>query len=208
MTIAEMHDLCDLLLDKSGAPWYNPVEKDTFLNLAHMEFTETRYREFEFNEKRREELLSLVRTFSVTNQSTIDLGTVPDFLFVLNISGKWEDGCEPSGERLESISPVALDKLAGSQADPFNRNDDSNPGYIQRNNGTTNLIEILSENTPVSLELNYLKIPVKVDFNAGIDSELPVGTHEEIVNIAVRKMMMVVEDGKYQIQLNEMNNQE
>lgn len=203
-----MHDMIDLLLDKAESPWYNPTEKDKFLNLALIEFVETRYREFEFNEKRREELLPLVRTFSVANQAQINLDVVPDFLYVLNISGEWASDCSPTGVSLESIRPVSLDKFAASQSDPFNKNDDSNPGYLQRNNGTNNLVEILSESTPQSLELNYLKLPQQVDINGPTNSDLPVSTHEEVVNIAVRKMMMVVEDSNYQVQINEINNQE
>jgi hypothetical protein len=208
MTIAEMHDIIDLLLDKEDTPWFNPTEKDKFINLALMEFAETRYSQFEFNEKRREELLPLVRTLSVTNQATIDLDAVPDFMFVLSVSGYWDDGCAPNGSRLESLKPVSLDKYAESQSDPFNRNDDSNPGYLQRNDGTNNLIEVLSSTSPATLELNYLKLPQQVDIVTSTDSDLPVATHEEIVNITVRKMMMTISDDKYQVQINEMNNQE
>ena len=42
-----------------------------------------------------------------------------------------------------------------------------------------------------------------------VESEMPDGTHEEIVNIAVRKMLFTVQDQLgYQLQANEINQQE
>ena len=54
MTLQEWHDLADLLIDKANAPYFNAEEKDKHFNLAQIEFVETRYKQFEFNEKRRE----------------------------------------------------------------------------------------------------------------------------------------------------------
>ncbi len=49
MTIIEMHQKCDLLLDKANSPWYTSAEKDSFINEAQNEFVETRYKLFEEN---------------------------------------------------------------------------------------------------------------------------------------------------------------
>jgi hypothetical protein len=40
MTVAEMHILCDEILDKSNAPWFNAIQKDIYLNLAQEEYVE------------------------------------------------------------------------------------------------------------------------------------------------------------------------
>ena len=53
----------------------------------------------------------------------------------------------------------------------------------------------------------YLKRPEDVNIIIPTDCELPVSTHEEIVNIAVRKMMMTIEDQNYQVQMNEIQQQ-
>ena len=57
-----MHELCDLLIDKADAPWFNADEKDSFINLAQIEFVDNSYRLFEYNEEVREKLLPLVKS--------------------------------------------------------------------------------------------------------------------------------------------------
>jgi len=207
MTIAEMHSLCDLLLDKADAPWFNPTEKDTFLNLAQIEFTETRYAQFEAIEKRRAELLPLVTKAVYNSVNTINLDLVTDFLYVLSVRVLINDACQTSGTRLEPVMPIQLDDFAGMQQDPFNKSTDSNVGYTQYNDGVNNIIEIHSDSVPNQIQLAYLKMPIDVSITVPTNSELPDGTHEEIVNIAVRKMMMTVQDPNYQVQLNEIQQQ-
>ena len=41
MTIVEMHELCDLLIDKANAPWFNPAEKDKFIRHRCSSFVES-----------------------------------------------------------------------------------------------------------------------------------------------------------------------
>ncbi len=207
MTIAEMHTLIDLLIDKADAPWFNPTEKDKFLNLAQIEFVETRYTQFEAVEKRREELLPLVQKLPFIGVNIIDLSAVPNFLYVLSLQAYMTDDCVPGGLRLAPIHPIQLDDFAGSENDPFNKTSDDNVGYTQYNNAGVNTIEVHSTTIPSSLELFFLKRPVDVNITIPTNSELPVSTHEEIVNIAVRKMMMTVQDPSYQVQMNEIQQQ-
>lgn len=202
-----MHTLIDLLLDKADAPWFNPTEKDDFLNLAQIEFVETRYMQFEAIEKRREELLTLVRQTSFAGVNLINLNAVTDFLYVLSIQATMLDTCEPTGSRLEPVHPIQLDDFAGSQKDPFNKFSDFNVGYTQYNDGVNDTVEVHSDTIPSTLNLFFLKRPINVDIATLTDSELPVSTHEEIVNIAVRKMMMTVQDPSYQVQMNEIQQQ-
>ena len=207
MTIAQMHTLCDLLLDKADSPWFNPTEKDLFLNLAQIEFVETRYMQFESIEKRRAELLPLVTKADYNSLSIINLDLVVNFLYVLSVRALMTDTCSTSGVRLTPVAPIQLDDFAGMQQDPFNKFSDSNVGYTQFNNGTNNIIEIHSETVPNQIQLAYLKRPIDVSITVPTNSELPDSTHEEIVNIAVRKMMMTVQDPNYQVQLNEIQQQ-
>ena len=207
-----MHDICDLKLDKANSPWFTPAEKDTFINLAQAEFFENRYRHFEFDERTRKELLPLVRQSVGASVSTINLDAITDYVFTLNLIGTFNKKCGV-GQNTEKISPVQLDDEAENQNDPFNKNDDENPGYTERNNGTNNIVEILSDNAPLTYILKYLKHPVSVsrDVNTpgnNVNSEMPVFTHEEIVNIAVRKMMASTEQQiNYQMQNNEISNE-
>jgi hypothetical protein len=205
MTITEMHILCDELLDKSNAPWFNAIQKDLYLNLAQEEYVETRYKDFEVNEKRRKELISLVRRSEFTNTSVVNLTNIPDFYYVLSLIAEIND----CGNLIKkAVIPVQHDDYAKTQEDPFHKNDNENPGYLEINDGTSNIIEVISEDVPNKLTMVWLKIPRKVNITSLIDSELPSITHKEIVDIAVRKMMFVTENPNYQVQINEINNQE
>lgn len=212
MTIQEWHDTADILIDKADAPYFNSTEKDKFFNLSQVEFTETRYAQFEFNEKRRKELIPLVRVSTAIAGNIINLDAVTDFLFVLNLRGVFPDGC--GGERTQAIDPISLDTEGDDENDPFNKHDDDNPGYTEYNNGTNNIVDIKSDTDPVSISMKYLKKPRNVFLDEvtpanSVQSEMPEGTHEEIINIAVRKMLFTVQDQlAYQLQNNEINNQE
>ncbi|MHA2053558.1 MAG: hypothetical protein ACW99F_08175 [Candidatus Hodarchaeales archaeon] len=212
MTLQEWHDTADLLIDKANAPYFNTEEKDRFFNLAHIEFVETRYAEFEFNEKRRKELIPLVRRYTTINGDTINLDNITDFLYILNLTGMFDNGC--GGEITMRVSPIKLDDEGESQNDPFNRHDNFNPGYTEENDGSNNVAIIVSDTPPSSIVLKYLKRPVNVSLDEAVpantvESEMPISTHEEIINIAVRKMLFTVQDQvAYQFQNNEINNQE
>jgi hypothetical protein len=210
MTIIEMHDECDMLLDKANSPWYSSAEKDKFLNRAHHEYAETRYRFFEQDERTRKELLPLVRKSTGINTSTVNYSVIPNFMFTLSLSGVFNKPCG-NGTSLEKISPLQIDDEAEIQKDPFNRPANDNAQYTEENNGTDNVALILSDTTPLSYVLKYLEIPLTVfrDVNNpanNIDSIMPIFTHDEIVNIAVRMMMANTEQQlNYQMQQNEIS---
>lgn len=212
MDIIEMHDLSDELLDKADAPWFNSEQKDRYLNLAHAEFVEDYYKRFELDERVRKALLPLVRKTIGSNTSKINLDGIGDYMFTLSLKGEFKNKCG-TGTVWEPISPLQLDDEAENQKDPFNVNDDENPGYTEENDGTNNVVLIVSENTPSNYVLKYLKrfTDVKrddVNPSNNVNSVMPIFTHEEIVNIAVRKMMATTEQiQNYQLQQNEINQQ-
>lgn len=212
MNIIEMHTMCDLLLDKANAPWFGPAEKDIFLNMAHNEFAETRYRKFETDERTRQELLPLVRRNTGGSTSTINLSAISGFMFILNLLGTFTDVCG-STTTTRKISPLQLDDEGDNELDPFNRSGNDNPTYTEENNGTNNIVLINSNTAPISYVLKYLMIPTTVLNDEAVpannvNSIMPEFTHEEIVNIAVRKMMATTEQQlNYQMQNNEINNQ-
>ncbi len=208
MTIIEMHALCDLLIDKADAPWFNPGEKDDFINLAQIEYLDNSYRFFELNEEIREKLLPLVRSTTFVGPiPSIDLSAITDFRYILSLRGDLTDNCGVL--QTKAIPPIQLDDEVRNQDDPFNRNDNESPGYTQENNGTSNLAIFVSTTNPQNLILKFLKTPVDVfnDINTpanNVNCELAGSSHEEIVNIAVRKMLATVQDQlQYQMQSKE-----
>lgn len=153
--------------------------------------------------------MPLVRSnsFGAVAIPDINLSSIIDFRYVLSLRGDYPDGC--GGFVTRAIPPIQLDDEVRNQRDPFNVNDNRNPGYIQENDGTNNLIRMVSTNDPLNVILKYLKTPVDVfrDVNVpanNINCELSVSCHEEIVNIAVRKMLGNVQDQfGYQVQSQE-----
>lgn len=193
MTITQMHELCDLLIDKANAPWFNPTEKDLFINLAQVEYLDKKYKLFEINEEIREKLLPLVKTTTLTGSLTqFNLTSITDFRYILGVRGIFPDGC--GGFQTASIKPVQLDDEVDTQKDPFNKANDFFPQYIQENDGINDLGVILSDNPATSITIKYLKTPIPVNINTSTDSELSPSSHEEIVYLAVQKMLGNVQD--------------
>ncbi|MHA1690183.1 MAG: hypothetical protein ACTSU7_00970 [Candidatus Heimdallarchaeaceae archaeon] len=209
MTIIEMHKLCDIILDKNNAPWFIPSEKDQFIQLAELEFVKQKFEVFEVNEKGNKDLLTLVRKKTDNNTLSIDLDAVTDLMYIVQVVGDFVDGCNSDTTHTEPIVPVQLDDEAELKKDPFYRLDDDNPGYIETyENGIRELL-IQSSSIPTEVRTRYIKKPRLVfnDVNNpanNVDSELPVHVHEEIVNIATRKMLGSIQDQyQYQVQQNE-----
>lgn len=210
MTIAEMHSLADLLIDKANAPWFSPEEKDRFLNLEINAYVKRKYSQFESDEKVRKDLLTLVSAPYSVASDIINLEVIPlaDFLFVLRVECDITNSC---GTKTGiPVKPAQHDDFAEAQRDPFNKADDSNPRYLESLNTLgERIIQVYSDNAPTTTRMVYLKQPVTVDINTPTDCNLPAHTHEEIVNGAVAKMLANIEGFEdYQVQLNEINKQE
>lgn len=212
MTIIEMHTLCDLLIDKANAPWFSSEEKDDFINLAQAEYVDKNYRLFEKDEEIRAKLNNLVRSVALGTTQQILLSGITDFRYALRLKGTAPNKC---GRLVsQSIAPVQWDDEAENQLDPFNKASDENMGYTQENvAGVGNVFNILSDTTPTLVSLVFLKTPISVLNDTvtpanNVNCELSPSAHEEIVNLAVRKMLGTVENQtQYQVQANEIVSQ-
>jgi len=209
MTFLEMHDLVDVLTDKVQTGYFEPIEKDNFLNLAQMEFVKTRYKAFEVNEKRREDLMPLVVQSTGVGGSIV-LNTVPDFFLVLALTANIDkvDPCSGIVTKLDIlVEPMKWDSYWAVQNDPFNKPTQDNVVYLQYNDGANDILEIYPTTLTFNTwQLTYLKIPAAIDGtnNPASLPDLPLHTHEEIVNIAVRKMLLNVEQASlYEGQIGE-----
>jgi hypothetical protein len=205
MTFAEAHERLDVIIDKHDLPWFEPEEKDIFLNFAQQEFVNQRYSEFEVNEKRRQDIRTLITTALGGNSSTIAVPS--DMLFVLSLKGNFNvTDCNRTILRETYIRPMQHDDVNKITYDPFNSPTNSSPVYVT--NATS--FSIKSDSTPTSTELTYIKEPSVVNGTTNPSGvfETPDYTHNEIVNIAVRKMLGSIEQQNYNLQVNEIENQE
>lgn len=204
MTFAEAHETLDVIIDKHDLAWFEPEEKDIFLNFAQQEFINQRYSEFEVNEKRRQDLRTLITTVTGSGFSV----PVPaNLLFVLSLRGEFTvDKCGNITQRESHIMPMQHDDINKVIHDPFNKPSNTEPLYITE----ANQFLIKSDSAPTSWELVFIKTPIVVNGTSNPSGvfETPEYTHNEIVNIAIRKMLGSIENENYALQVNEIKNQE
>lgn len=213
MTFIEMHNLLDELLDKAGGVYFTPVKKDYYLNLAQNEFVDDRYSAFEINDMYREDLAPLVKIFTNSATDTINITSITDFRYALAVSGvfnetDWAGNSTPNFETY--VQPRKLDDYYKNLHNTFNLPSTHYPVYIQYKNGGNTILQIkCGSSTPVNLQLFYLKIPTAIDGtnNPSNTADLPANTHEKIVNLAVRKMLGVIESPRVQDQQMELTQQ-
>lgn len=204
MTNAEAQEMIDVILDKHETGWFEPEEKDIYLNLALSEFVKDRYKEFEVNEKRREDIRTLIKENTGAGAT---INAPADMMFVISLKGTFvltDCGTAKNVERF--IKPSQHDDINKVQSDPFNKPENKFPLYLTTSTG----FDVRSDTAPLDYTLTYIKTPVQFDGtnnpNGSID--LPDYTHEEIVNLAVRKILFILEKQTYNLQVNEIQNQE
>lgn len=205
MTFTQMHEKIDAILDKSDLPWFNKEEKDLFLNMAANEYVKNIHDEFEVTEKRREDIRPLILEQDGVGLN-IDLPS--DFMFALSVRGTFSiyDNCGIRTNKVVPIKPAQHDDINKMLNDPFNKPTNEHPLYTS----LADSFKIYSDSSPSSWTMVYIKYPKTVNAvslpNDSLD--LPDYTHDEIINLAVRKMLMSIESSNYQVQLNEIKNQE
>lgn len=204
MTNAEAHERVDVLLDKHETGWFEPEEKDIYLNLAYGEFVKDRYKEFEVNEKRREDIRPLIK---VATGAGATINAPSDMMFVLSLKGTFViTDCGTSQNVERYIKPTQHDDINKTKSDPFNKAENKFPLYVTSSTG----FEVHSDTAPLDYTLTYIKDPVPFDGTNNPNGviELPAYAHEEIVNLAVRKILFILEKQTYNLQVNEIQNQE
>lgn len=212
MTVAQMHILFKVELDKVDTlsyPDISPNELDLILNDTQDLFVTQRYREFELIQKRTDDLRTLVLTTTLTPVSvtgtTLYSVTLPsDYWFYLRSSSVGTGiVCGVSQSIPLKNVLTTHDRVDVLLDDPFNSPDTSQALiYFE---GNTMLINT-GGNVLTSVNLTYLRKPLRMSLGAtGINSpvgatnicELPDNTHREIVAMAVRRTLEIVESVRY-----------
>lgn len=203
-----MHTKIDERLDKSGSPWYSPVKKDSFINDAIIEFLQTRADVFEKDERRKQDLAKLTKKYTNAALAYINVEAITDFVRVASIIGVFSHPTCAGHNITRPVRPIQMDDLGDTLINPLTKPTNRWPRYTEYNDGTMKpKIEIYSDNTPVSLVMYYISLPATVNSQSTpkVDCDLPVYTHNEIIDIAVRKMMMPIQSQNYPLQQNEIN---
>ena len=193
LTTATAITLARLLLDKAESPYYTDAEITLFLELGIKEFINENYKKFEINQATRDNLRTIVKTSTNLTQSIpdqFDISSLSDYRHFLSFE-------IVIGSKIEYVKILQLDDYLAIKKDPFNKPSESNVIGVMEDNK----IKVYKDsvNTINSHVLTYLS------WNESSDdiASLPDNTHEDIVNITVRKLMGSVKDESYKSQAAE-----
>lgn len=217
----DMHNAFRLNLDKSsslvGNPDFLPEEIDYWLNNAQDRFVKQRFKEFEQGIKRITDLQTLVNYTSTIPLTASYLGPnvkegslstyVVGYLFYL--SSVVFDNTTPIPNRIQCADPIDTNHLKNYISDYINSPFIRRPipyfysKGVETDDQTIAIIYDSNIFTPYGLGLTYLRQPLQLTSQtvSGYQTntcELPVETHEEIVNIAVSLVIENIESPRVQ----------
>jgi len=207
MTYAQAQIHIDNLLDKAGTAYFTSAEKNQFIDLAVMEYTKGLVNTLESDAQSMEKIAPLVVKSQALVQSsgviTLPVATaaatpVPELFPVYHILRAY------TATGGYSINIMGYGEYASAKNDPFHKADSKNPIGLLRGS----YLDVIGNTENVYIE--YVKVPVLSDEGTITGSTQFLGGYElnsseEIVNIAVRKMMLSLEDPRYQLQMNELS---
>tara|TARA_R110000744_G_scaffold17850_4_gene48133 strand:- start:14571 stop:15206 length:636 start_codon:yes stop_codon:yes gene_type:complete len=206
MTYSEAYVHIDNLLDKAGTSYFTENEKNQFLDLAVMEYTKGVVNTLESDAQSMEKVAPLiVKSQSLSPSSGVITLPVaasadppsPETFPVYHILRAY------TATSNHGITIMGYGEYASAKDDPYHKADADNPiGLLI---GASMSIMGNTEN----VYIEYIKVPYLADEEASFAASTSVGGYginssEEIVNIAVRKMMLSLEDPRYQLQINEL----
>jgi hypothetical protein len=171
-----------LLIDREDTAYLNDTDISGFILSAIDEFIQQYYQVFESSQDAKAKLGKLVSTTSITvsDASPYTLSTESDHYRIASIV--------MSDAPNKPLKLIQLADLSAYHNDPFNKADKENPvGYISE--GKVNSIGLESS---TSLKLYYVKSTTSI-------TDLPIHSHEEVCQIAARKVLATLGDPRYQI---------
>lgn len=199
MTYQGIIDLANIKYDDYAHPFFDPVRESQLLYDAIMEFVQQAYDEGEKDERRKQDLLPLVKQVNVPFTTITDSGfkvslfnesTMNGFMYVYAMSGIWTDVCGGQ-DRFTPIVPIKMDKFNRALTDSFEKPDDEFPKYKQQDNQ----VLVYADNAPVSITVDYVKIPVTpTPTTLGGTPELHPSTHPEVAKILTRLFETTTEE--------------
>jgi len=194
MTYTEAYTHIDNLLDKAGTAYFTDTEKNNFLDLAVMEYTKGLINTLESDAQSMEKIAPLVANSNnqINNSGSVTLPT--NFYHLLSAN---------TATSKSLIDVMGINQYNADKHDPFHSATATNPIGLLKGSS----LEVLG--SAENVDFVYVKNPSLNDEDS-LSAESSVGGYnlnssEEIVNIAVRKMMLSLEDPRYQLQVNELS---
>tara|TARA_R110002012_G_scaffold746_2_gene3237 strand:+ start:674 stop:1336 length:663 start_codon:yes stop_codon:yes gene_type:complete len=215
MTYEQAQTHIDNLLDKTGTAYFTATEKNLFIDLAVMEYTKGLINTLESDSESMNKLTPLMTNLKASS-ATSPMGSgiaesggtrwaLPSNLYHL-VRAYTEIGDY-------NVNIISQNEYGAAKNDPFHKPDSSNPvGYFR---GATGARYLIVQGNSGDIAIEYIRMPIITNgtgTNYVYDGETidyllggyAKNSSEEIVNIAVRKMMLSLEDPRYQLQNNEL----
>lgn len=202
MTYTEAYAHIDNLLDKAGTAYFTDTEKNQFLDLAVLEYTKGLINTLESDAQSMEKIAPLVVKSQSLVQSSgsitlpvaaVAIDLIPELFPVYHILRAY------TAINGYTINIMGYGEYASAKDNPFHKADTKNPVGLLRGM----FMDVVGNTENVYLE--YIKLP-EVSHTAEENlGGYGINSGEEIVNIAVRKMMLSLEDPRYQLQASELS---
>jgi len=182
MDAGSARDRVRLLIDREDTAYLSNGDVDGFVVMAIEEFVQQYYGGFEVTQDNREKLAKLVDANDITISDSVPyaLSGITDYYRLLS--------AQLSASPFANVKVIQISDLSAYTNDPFNKADADNP-VIYLSGDKINSLGLSGTTT---MSIKYLKY-------ADAITDLAVETHEEVCQIAARKVLATLGDPRYQI---------
>jgi hypothetical protein len=218
MTILEMQTAFELevgIIDSTVKPLSSDILY--WLNRGIEKFVKTRYYEFEKNQKRIDDLRTLVTEIAITtttgtSKPNSHIATLPgNYLFTLGEEANitYTDINNTVITKRVGVTETTVDRYRDDIDNPFSEHILHYEWARPLRLFSGNTIEIISngEYSVPTFYLRYLKKPSIVDLPSS-NCDLPEHTHSEIIKLTVGMFLENTKNNRYQSYSNEINTME
>jgi len=218
MTVAQMLTEIDLRLDEANAAWFNTAEKLSFLNLAQMSWVKEHADQYDANDRVRQNLAGLTERPAIT---FVQVGATPEWRadinalilpfgsLVIRVLALLPSLTKGQQSNYRAVAKARrMTEWAMIFRNPHTRPSLENPSYLVEHDNTTNLVRRISlwVDSPnvqppyavvSSAQIVVLRTPREMAVTPStVECELPAFVHNEILSLAVTRMLETVESAR------------
>lgn len=194
MTYDKAYEVIDDLLDKAGTSYFTDAEKNTFIDLAVHEHVNELLNSFEAGSENSLKISPLIKT-SIIVQSLKSANYPADMFHFVSAR---------DSVTKNPINIISHNEYNAIMDDPFNKSASDNILGLFVDAG------LFIDGSLNSIEMTYISNPLlfsegnTIVTNTDNLGGLTDSSSDDIINIAVRKMLLSLEDPRYQLQVNEL----
>jgi len=203
MKSSEFDNLCfGVFLDKYGSDYFDPKTREAIMNKALLEWYRTAAREYEIDSKRRIELWRYEKDTDFTNTKKFKLSELDEVYRITAITAMFYVKCIDD-DVIKAVKPRSKDEYAVGQQIFYLKCDDFEPCYLNVTENGERIVDIISDSTPKSLTVFYLRNIGLIDLRLDNDVDVEDSIAREILPpIVVRLAEKIIESQNYSNSVN------